>query len=71
MAALLKCRDLLRRVRYTTIDYDSCDSNVDEIIEACDAVDRAIAGFVERKLHVGWAWDKEEDKDFIIPDWEE
>ena len=69
MAALVECRDLLRRVRDTTTGYDSCDSEIDEIIEACDAVDRAIAGYVERELHISWAWDKEADRDMIFLDW--
>lgn len=69
LAALLECRDLLRRVRCTTIDYDDCDSPVDEIIEACGAVDRAIAGYVESKFAVSWAWDKEVDRDMILLDW--
>jgi len=66
MAGLVECRDLLRRIRCETTDYDDCDSQVDEIIEACQAIDRAIAGFVERNLMVSWAWDKERDKEMIL-----
>ena len=56
-------------VRSGTTGYDSCDSEVAEIITACRAIDAAIAGFVDRRLHVSWAWDKEEDLDSIVIDW--
>ena len=68
MAALIECRDLMLRVRYATVDYDQCDTWIDEIIEACQVIDSAIAGFVEERLH-NWAWHKEDDKEFIDIDW--
>jgi len=70
MAAMVECRDLIKRVRSAAVDYDGCDSYVDEIIEACWAMDAAIAGFVAKRLHVSWAWDKKEDKESIVIDWE-
>ena len=68
LAALVECRDLMCRIRYATVDYDSCDSWTDEIIEAADAIDSAIAGFVEDNLH-RWVWSKEHDAEMIAIDW--
>lgn len=69
LAALVKCRDLMFRIRYATVGYDQCDTWVDEIVEAAEAIDSAIAGFVEDNLY-HWAWDKEQDAESIKIDWD-